>query len=85
MNIVTRFINRLRYRKTIITSNQSSNVVEGMAKARKLYKELCFRAHPDRHPEKRGIAESLFKRVKQSRYDYATLVSLKNEIEKDLS
>ena len=83
MNILTRFINRLRYRKTI-TSDQSLNVVVGMAKARQLYKELCFKAHPDHHPEKRVIAENLFKRVKQSRYDYTNLVSLKNEIEKEL-
>ena len=80
MNIFTRFINRLRFRKTIKT-DQSANVVDSMVKARKLYKELCIKTHPDKHPEKQAIAEELMKKVVATRFDYKGLQQLKTEIE----
>ena len=83
MNIFSRFINRLRFRKTIKT-DQSVNVVDGMVKARKLYKELCIKAHPDKHREQQTIAEELMKKVVANRFDYNGLLQLQDEIQEKL-
>lgn len=83
MNIFSRFINRIRFRKTIKT-DQSSNVVDSMVKARRLYKELCIKTHPDKHPEHQPIAEELMKKVVANRYDYNELIQLKAEIKEKL-
>ena len=83
MNIVTRFINRLRFRKTIKT-DQSVNVVDSMVKARKLYKELCIKTHPDKHHEQQAIAEELMKKVVANRFDYNGLLQLQDEIQEKL-
>lgn len=83
MNIFSRFINRLRVRKTIKT-DQSANVVDSMVKARKLYKALCIKAHPDKHHEQQAIAEELMKRVVANRYDYKGLLQLQAEIKEKL-
>ena len=83
MNIFTRFINRLRFRRTIKT-DQSANVVDSMVKARKLYKELCIKTHPDKHREKQAIAEELMKKVVASRFDYNGLLQLQTEIKEKL-
>ena len=56
MNPIKRLLNRMRFRKHL-TSNQSVNVVDGMVKARLLYKELAVKAHPDRHPGNIETAE----------------------------
>ena len=83
MNIFSRFINRLRFRKTIKT-DQSTNVVDSIVKARKLYKELCIKTHPDKHPEQQVIAEELMKKVVANRYDYNGLLQLHAEIKEKL-
>ena len=83
MNIFSRFINRLRFRKTIKT-DQSVNVVDGMVKARKLYKELCIKTHPDKHSEQQDVAEELMKRVVANRFNYNGLLQLKAEIKEKL-
>lgn len=83
MNIFSRFINRLRFRKTIKT-DQSTNVVDSMVKARKLYKELCIKTHPDKHPEQQVVAEELMKKVVENRFDYNGLVKLQAEIKDEL-
>ena len=83
MNILSRFIKRLRFRK-IIKTDQSTNVVDGMVKGRKLYKELCIKTHPDKHLEKQAIAEELMKKVVASRFDYNELLQLKAEIKEKL-
>ena len=83
MNIFSRFINRLRFRKTI-KADQSVNVVDSMVKARKLYKELCIMAHPDKNHEHQAIAEELMKKVVANRFDYNELIHLKTEIKEKL-
>ena len=83
MNILSRFINRLRFRK-IIKTDQSTNVVDSMVKARKLYKELCIKTHPDKHREQQAIAEELMKKVVASRFDYNGLLQLQIEIKEKL-
>lgn len=83
MNILSRFIKRLKFRSTI-TSDESNNVVDGMVKAQQLYKELSLVAHPDRNPDKAEIAEELMKRIVENRFNYAALLSLKQEVSEKL-
>ena len=79
MDIFKRMINRLRFRKTI-KRDESVNVVDSMAKARILYKELCIKVHPDKNNEQREIAEDLMQRIVANRCNYAALLSLKQEV-----
>ena len=41
---------RLFCSKNHSTSDEAYNIVESMAKAKPLYKELIKQAHPDKHP-----------------------------------
>lgn len=83
MNILKRLITRIRFRKSI-KSDESTNVVDGIVKARKLYKELCVATHPDKHSSKRDVAQDLMQRITENKHNYAALVSLKAEIEEKL-
>lgn len=83
MNILKRLITRVRFRR-FITSDESSNVVDGIVKVRKLYKELCMVAHPDKHSSKQDIAQDLMQRITENKHNYAALVALKSEIEEKL-
>ena len=80
---IFRFIKRLKFRKNI-KKDESSNVVNGMAKAREIYKRLAIRAHPDRNPNHREVAEELMSRISANRYNYATLILLEKEVEEKL-
>lgn len=80
MNIIMRFIRRMRFRKGI-KSDEGVNVVDGMVRARKLYKELSLQAHPDRNPANKGKAEELMQRIIANRFNYAALLELKKEME----
>ena len=83
MNIVRRFINRIRFRNTI-KRDESANVVDSMVKARRLYKELSLSAHPDKHPDKSEIAEDIMQRITKNKHNYSELLKLKIEIEEKL-
>ena len=83
MNFIVRIINRIRFRN-MIKKDESVNVVDGMVKARKLYKALAIRAHPDRHPDKREVAEELTAKLTSNKHNYVALVALKKEIENRL-
>ncbi len=83
MNILVRFLKRLRFRENV-EKDESLNVIDGIVNARKLYKELCVKAHPDKNLEHRKEAEELMKRIAMSRYNYAELLSLKYEVERIL-
>lgn len=83
MNPISRFFTRLKFRRAI-KSDESSNVVDSMVKARILYKELRVVAHPDKHPSKRDIAEELMQQVTANKHNYSVLISLKKEIEEKL-
>ena len=78
-----RLLARMRFRKSI-KSDESTNVVDGIVKARKLYKELCLAAHPDKHSEKLEMAKDLTQRITANKHNYAALVALKKEIEETL-
>lgn len=81
MKIFSRFINRRRFHKNIKT-DQSSNVVDSVVKAHKLYKELCIKTHPDKHLEQQAIAKEL--KVVANRYDYNGLIQLQADIKENL-
>ncbi len=83
MNFIYRLFKRIRFRKTI-RQNESVNVVNGIAKAHKLHKELIIKAHPDRHLEQKEVAQELTQRINENRFNYEALISLKKEIEEKL-
>ena len=83
MGFIQRLLNRIRFRKTI-KHDESTNVVNGIAKARKLYKELIPKVHPDRHQKQKEIAEELTQRINENRYNYDALLILKREAEEKL-
>lgn len=83
MSIFGRLVARIGFRKQI-KSDESTNVVDGMVKARKLYKELCISAHPDRHSSQRDLAQELMQRINENKHNYAALVALKSEVKEKL-
>lgn len=83
MNPISRFLARLKFRRRIKT-DESSNVVDSIVKARQLYKELSIAAHPDKHPSRKDVAEDIMQRITANRHNYSALMSLKNEIEEKL-
>lgn len=84
MNIFLRILKRVRFRKSI-SYDESKNVVDGMAKAKELYKELSIKTHPDRNPNNREIAEELMQRIVANRFNYSILLLLKKEVEEKLN
>lgn len=69
----------MKFRRTIKV-DESTNVIDGMVKAKRLYKELCLIADPDRNPDKKEIAEELMKQIVANKHNYSALVSLKKEV-----
>ena len=78
MNIILRFYNRLVFRRNV-KKNEVPNVVEGIVKAKKLYKYLSIKVHPDRNPEKRKEAEELMARIVANKHNYAVLKKIQEE------
>lgn len=83
MNILTRLFNRMHFRKTI-NIDESKNVVDGMVKARKLYKKLSVQAHPDRNLNRRDEAEEIMQRLTVNKHNYAALLEIEKEIKEKL-
>jgi len=77
-SIFYNFINRINFRRTV-NVDESTNVVDGMVKARALYKNLSITVHPDRNPEHKAEAEELMKKIVANKYNYAALVELEQE------
>lgn len=80
---IIRFFKRLKFRKNI-HKDESSNVVNGIAKAKEIYKRLAIVAHPDRNPTHREEAEHLMSRITANRYNYDALVRLEKEVKEKL-
>jgi hypothetical protein len=83
MNVLSRFWKRFRFRRTI-KQDESNNVVNSMVLARRLYKELTVKAHPDRNPNCLAEAEDLMQRIVANRFNYAALVALQQEVSEKL-
>ena len=60
------------------------NVVDSIVKARKLYKELIIKAHPDRNPNNIELAKTLSQQITENRYNYAELKKLQQIINNKL-
>ena len=83
MGFIKRLLNRIRFRKTI-RRDESANVVNGITKARNLYKELIQKTNPDLHKEQKEIAEEMSQRINESKYNYEALLIIKQEVEEKL-
>ena len=83
MNVFIRFFKRLKFRRTL-KIDESANVVDGMVKARKLYKELCAIAHPDRNQDKKAIAEDIMTRIVANKHNYSALLTIQKEVKEKL-
>lgn len=83
MNILSRLLNRIRFRKTIKT-DESKNVVDGIVKARMLYKKLSMQAHPDKNINRRDEAEDIMQRLTANKHNYAVLIEIEKEIKEKL-
>ena len=72
-------------RKFYKTKNKEiTNIVNSISKAKQLYKSLIIQAHPDKHPDKKELAQKITSLINENRYNYDALVELKNTIEKEL-
>lgn len=83
MNVLTRLFKRMRFRKTIKT-DESINVVDGIVKARILYKKLSLQAHPDKNINRRKEAEDIMQRLTANKHNYAALIEIEKEIKEKL-
>lgn len=72
-------------RKFYKTRNKEiTNIVNSISKAKQLYKSLIIQAHPDKHPDKKELAQKITSLINENRYNYDALVKLKNTIEREL-
>lgn len=69
---------RLFCSKNHSTSDEAYNIVESMAKAKPLYKELIKQAHPDKHPNNKDVAEELTAMINNNRFNYRELLKIKD-------
>lgn len=60
------------------------NVVQSIASAKSLYKQLLVKAHPDRNTSKQELAKTLTEEINNNRYNYRELLKLKQRIETEL-
>lgn len=82
MSSIIYYLKRIFKRKTL--KHEEMNVVNSIAKAKKLYKELILMAHPDKHKDNVELAQSLTEKINNYRYNYDELLKLKEIIENEL-
>ena len=82
MNFITNYLRKFFKRKT--SKHEEMNVVNSIAKAKKLYKELILMAHPAKHKDNAELAQSLTEKINNNRYNYDELLKLKEIIENEL-
>ena len=78
------FFKRLFRRHKKVVEHNEVNVVDSIVKARKLYKELILKAHPDKNPDNVDLAKTLSQQVTENRYNYAELKKLQQIINEKL-
>ena len=71
-----------KYRKEAFF--ESMNVVESIAGAKTLHKELIRKAHPDKNPTKVELAQELSELININRFNYRELLKLKARVENEL-
>lgn len=82
MKKIFSYIRRIFVKKD--SSHEELNIVNSMANAKKLYKELIIKAHPDKHPNNVELAQSITESINNNRYNYNELLKLKSKIENEL-
>ncbi|WP_305156460.1 hypothetical protein [uncultured Muribaculum sp.] len=65
--------------------DESINVIDGMVKAKILYKRLSIIAHPDKHPNYSAVAGDLMSKIVANRYNYSELLALEKEVKEKLN
>ena len=65
------FIKSWFCRKNKPIEHNELNVVDSIVKARKLYKELIVKAHPDKNSCNLELAKKLSQQVTENKYNYA--------------
>ena len=65
-------------------AHEELNIVNSIANAKQLYKELIVKAHPDKHPNNVELAQSITESINNNRYNYNELLKLKTIIENEL-
>ena len=78
------FFKRMFRRHKKVVEHNEVNVVDSIVKARKLYKELILKAHPDKNPDNVDLAKTLSQQVTENRYNYAELKKLQQIINEKL-
>ena len=71
--------------KSVAVNSQNINVVDSIVKARALYKQLVIKAHPDKNPEKRELAEEITQQLTSNKRNYQELLRIKKIIEEQLN
>lgn len=71
--------------KSHSTNDEAYNVVESMAKAKQLHKELIKQAHPDKHPNNKDVAEELTAMINDNRFYYRELLKIKDVVNDKLA
>lgn len=83
MYLISRIIRQLRFRKSL-KCDESVNVVDGMVKARQLYKRLSIAAHPDKNTENEELAEDFMARIVANRFNYVELLLIGKAVNEKL-
>lgn len=78
MNFFLRLFRRWKFCRTL-SGDESVNVVDSMAKAKRLYKSLSAKVHPDKHPDHREQAEDLMQRITANKRNYQILLNIERE------
>lgn len=84
VNILKYISNYFRRKRVRSKVREEVNVVESMAKAKSLYKELIRKAHPDRHVDKVELAQTITEEINKNRYNYQELLRIKGLIDSEL-
>lgn len=63
---------------------EAQNVVASMGRAKRLYKQLIAKTHPDRNPGKEERAKELSAQLNAYRYNLQELERLKTVVEQEL-
>lgn len=79
-----KILKKILFRNKTTLEHNEVNVVDSIVKAKKLYKELIIKTHPDRNPQNSELANSLAQQVTKNRYNYAELLKLKQIINEKL-
>lgn len=69
---------------SIHSAEDELNIVQSMAKCKKLHKRLCVLAHPDKHPDKEELATAIMNEVNNNRFNYSELTKLEQRIKEEL-